>query len=233
MCNIGKLFLVLLTALLVTGNAGASGPGYTVVHLDGEDPSVAVLDTAYPLAGLGPGLNFGWQFSSHLGGAKGYVDIIGDKTVVLMNIYNDLVLPPVVANAYLQDYEGGDFSPVFSPVDWSGPYEYIGMLDMVLLSGRDSFSFSNIIMSGNFPSVVASWFILPDRYDPMHAFTGIFDVQVTPDVNRQWVFTAKVVDSISPVPEPSTYAMLMVGLLFLSIYYQRRRVAIDPGGSIV
>lgn len=226
----GKLFLVLLTALLVTGNAGASAPGYAVVHLDGEDPDVMVLDTAYPLAGLDPGFNFGWKFDSYIGGAKGYVDIIGDKTVILTNIYNDLVLPPIVANAYVQDYEDGDFSSVFSPVDWSGPYEYIGMLDMVLLSGRDSFSFSNIIMSGNFPSVVASWIIIPDRDDSMHSFTSIFDVQVTPDVNRQWVFTAKVVDSISPVPEPATYAMMLAGLFILLFY--GRRVRHDPGGMM-
>ncbi|KXJ97898.1 MAG: PEP-CTERM motif protein [Parcubacteria bacterium OLB19] len=230
----GKLFLVLLTAFLVTGNASASGPGYAVVHLEGEDPDVMVLDTVYPLAGLDPGLNFGWEFNSYFGGAKGYVDIIGDKTVILTNIYNDLVIPPIVANAGIQDYESGSTFSVFGPVSWSGSYDYVGMLDMVLLTSTSDYSFSNFILSGGLPSVVAKWLIIPDRDDPMHSFTSIFDVQVTPDINRQWVFTAKVVDSISPVPEPSTYAMLLLGVLFLGLFSRSRLVARhDPGGATV
>ena len=68
--------------------------------------------------------------------------------------------------------------------------------------------------------------LIPDGFD---RYVGYLDA----DYGGHLLFAVDVGELItSPVPEPATYAMLLVGLLFLSIYYQRRRVAIDPGGAM-
>ena len=228
MCNIGKLFLVFAFLVTLMGNAGAdSWPRYGIVSVEDGPNNFVVSGASYTLAGLESSRFYDAYVFDFAGSDDnfGYIAMTGGQRSVEITMIENTLRGDLGFNFFIRDYENDGFRTL-SVANQPYVVDVANFQEFVVMHPYGAESFIGYLLWGGPVVDDVMLTLIPDGFD---RYVGYLDA----DYGGHLLFSVDVGGLTSPVPEPSTYAMLMVGLLFLSIYYQRRRVAIDPGGSIV
>lgn len=231
--NKGKLFLVLAISFLVVAKAQAISPSYSIVGLEDGPEEVLVTDSLFPEANLGPGFHSAYKFNVYGGDENnlGYVTTVGGSHNVHFETLNYTLGCCPAVNAALQTYNGSSNSfTAFSPSYSDGWYDSIDVLEMIYGMGVNNYSFIGYLLAGSnsFPAIDASWYVIPTSPD---SFVSVLDLN-TPD-SRNWIVDVTIGELTSPVPEPATYVMFLLGMMLLWLFSGRRVIKHDPGGAIV
>lgn len=228
MCNIGKLFSVLVIFLCVSNVVQAADPWprFGVAGIGDGPNTFLVSGASYTWAGLNPDEFYGAYMFDFAGGDDnfGYVVMNGGDRWVEINILENTLNGAMGFNAGISDLNGGHFRNLIVASETT-VYDGASIQSFEFTHPNGQASFMGYLISGG-PVVADVTLTLVS--DGFTRYVGDFDA----GVGGHMLYEVKVGDLImSPIPEPSTYAMILIGLFFLSLW-SRRQMRYDPGKII-
>ena len=235
-----KVFLVLMmmVSVSVVTQAQAGLPAYAIVGVHDEPEVISISGDAHSWMGLSSGFHEAYKLSPYTIDGEGnytshsgYVLATGGPRDVLFETLLPSTGSNPVIDTYVQTYDitYGNSTVVFSNNQPDGWREDVFALEFIYATGSTGYSFMGYHTLGsgtNFPSIYADQYIIPIDGN---SFIAWLDV----DSPNHTDFGYKVTfgDLTSPVPEPETYAMLLVGLGLIGFTVRnRRRVTHDNPG---
>ena len=224
----GKLFLVLLTAFLVTGNAGADPwPRYGISGVGDGPDNFLVSGAPYTLAGL-ESSRFYDAYAFDFAGSDsnyGYVAMTGGERWIGITMFENTLRWDLGFSFAVRDFNNGSFRTLGTDKDLY-VFDGASIQEFVIVHPYGAESFIGYLLWGGPVVDDVMLTLIPDGFD---RYVGYLDA----DYGGHLLFAVDVGELItSPVPEPSAYAMMLVGMLFLWSFRGRRVVKHDPGGAV-
>ena len=165
--------------------------------------------------GLDPANTYDGFVLSLLGTSHGFVVSEGGQRITEINIISNDV--PTPFGLIIRDYGSGGFMNILNTMaGHSSVFTATNLQDFVAFYPTGAMSFMGDLSYGSSPMFDITMIIIgfsDSRYFGRIDFTGPGEI----------LFTADVGDLISAVPEPSTYAMLCLGLLLISFSVSRQK----------